>query len=143
MEHETIDSELGLSHYILGDNGVNIVGIWIYLLYNLQHVLAANVGKSIEHCLVLWMTNTGEMRNHQALACHTDTNKSHPMEIYSLFHRTGRKKMNGLLYLPLNNACIRVVCDEQIVVCNLSHTPHVPDQSRNTNNISKVHGPKP
>jgi len=110
---------------------------------NLKHVLAANVGKSIEHCLVLWMTNTGEMRNHQALACHTDTNKSHPMEIYSLFHRTGRKKMNGLLYLPLNNACIRVLCDEQIVVCNLAYTPHVPDQSRNTNNISKVHGPKP
>lgn len=89
------------------------------------------------------MTSTGEMRNHQALACHTDTNKSHPMEIYSLFHRTGSKKMNGLLYLPLDDACIRVVCDEQIVVCNLYHTPHVPDQSRNTNNISKTHGPKP
>ena len=54
------------------------------------------------------------------------------------------KKMNGLLYLPLDNVCsIRVVCDEQIVVCNLHHTPHVPDQSRNTNNISKTHGPKP
>ena len=110
---------------------------------NLSQILADNIGESIEHCLVLWMTSTGEMRNHQALACHTDTNRSHDMEIYSLFHRTGSAKKDGLLYLPLDNACVRVVCDEQVVVCCLSCTPHVPDQSRNTHNMSKVHGPIP
>jgi len=98
-------------------------------------------GDSIEECLVKWMVTTGEMRNHQAIACHVDTNKSHPLEIYSLFHRIGATKMNGLLYLPLDNVCVEMICDRNVAVCSLSLTPHVPDQSRNTNNISKVHGP--
>ena len=96
---------------------------------------------SIEESLVKWMVTTGEMRNHQALACHVDTNKSHPLEIYSVFHRVGAVKMNGLLYLPLDNVCIEMICDKNVAVCSLSRTPHVPDQSRNTNNISKTHGP--
>ena len=96
---------------------------------------------SIEESLVEWMVTTGEMRNHQAIACHVDTNKSHPLEIYSVFHRVGAIKMNGLLYLPLDNVCIEMICDKNVAVCSLSRTPHVPDQSRNTNNISKVHGP--
>ena len=111
-------------------------------LSNLNAILVANDNQTIEYCLVEWMGTTGEMRNHQALACHTDTNKSHMMEIYSLFHRRGVMKKDGYLYLPLDNACIKIACDANVVVCNLSRTPHVPDQSRSTNNISKVHGPK-
>jgi len=113
------------------------------LLSNLNAILSANADESIEHCLVKWMVTTGEMRNHQALACHTDTNKSHMMEIYSLFHRYEVTKMDGYLYLPLDNACVKILCDTNVVVCNLSRTPHVPDQSRSTNNMSKVHGPIP
>ena len=99
-------------------------------------------GATIEDCLVQWMTTTGEMRNHQALACHEDGNKSHPKEIYSVFHRAGVTKKNGLLYLPLDNVCIEMICDETVAVCSFKRTPHVPDETRNTHNFSKVHGPK-
>ena len=72
--------------------GVDISSVHNNYFSNLKQILVENVGKSIEHCLVLWMTSTGAMRKHQALACHNDSNKSYPMEIYSLFHRTGSKK---------------------------------------------------
>ena len=100
------------------------------------------MGATIEDCLVQWMVTTGEMRNHQALAVHVDGNRSNPLEIYSIFHRIGVTRKNGMLYLPLDNACIEMKCDEHVAVCSLRRTPHVPDKTRNTHNFSKVHGPK-
>ena len=112
-------------------------------LANLSTILSTNKSKSVEDCLVLWMCITGEMRNHQAVCCHRDKNRSHRMELYALFSRYGIAKKDGFLYLPLDNAVLKIFCDKQIVICNFSMTPHVPDSTRNTNNFSKVHGPCP
>jgi len=102
--------------------------------------------KSIEIALVRWMTSTGEMRNHQQLPCHTDSNKSnkeHPLELYSIHNRVDSQQGHGFLYFPLQNFCLRVASDKNVVVCNLSHSPHTPDKSRNTDTWSRVHGPRP
>ena len=102
--------------------------------------------ESIEDALVRWMTSTGEMRNHQQLPCHTDSNKSnkeHPIELYSIHNRVDSQQGHGFLYFPLQNFCLRVASDKNVVVCNLSHSPHAPDKSRNTDTWSRVHGPRP
>eukprot|EP00986_Skeletonema_menzelii_P011033 scaffold5549_cov109-Skeletonema_menzelii.AAC.3 len=102
--------------------------------------------ESIEDALIRWMTSTGEMRNHQQLPCHTDSNKSnkeHPVELYSIHKRVDSQQGHGFLYFPLQNFCLRVMADKNVVVCNLSHSPHAPDKSRNTDNWSRVHGPHP
>lgn len=108
---------------------------------NLNRIL--NEPGSVSDALLRWMTSTGEMRNHQAVATHCDPNRSHEQEIYSVFRRDGCEKKNAYLYLPLENACLDMVCNEQVSICSLSLTPHVPDQTRNTHNFSRVHGPPP
>jgi len=112
-------------------------------LNNLHDILSKQNGQCAEDCLVDWMCTTGEMRNHQALCCHSDKNKNNPMEVYTLFSRYGIEKKDGFLYLPLDNVVLKLFRDEQIMICNISNTPHVPDSRRNTNNFSKVHGPCP
>lgn len=94
-------------------------------------------------CLWKWMCSTGETRNHEACKCHVDGNRSNPYEILSLFHRPRMPKKDGFLYLPLDNACIRVKCDKQSLFSNFTCTPHAADPSRNDCNFSKVHGPRP
>ena len=90
------------------------------------------------------MLTTGEMRNHEAVRCHVDKNSSsHKFEVYMLFHRSGIPIKDGYLYLPLDNIVIKIKCDQHLMVCNLNSTYHVADESRNTNNYSKVHGPNP
>ena len=123
--------------------GISLLSVDSNYFSNLSQILADHIGESIDNCLVLWMTSTGEIRNHQALVCHTDTNHSHDMETCSLFHRTESAKKDGLLCLPLDNACVRVVCDDQVIFCCLSRAPHVPDQFRSAHNMSKVHVPIP
>ena len=45
--------------------------------------------------------------------------------------------------MPLDNFVLKIQCNKQMMICNLKQTPHVPDESRNTHNFSKVHGPDP
>ena len=66
-------------------------------LNNLHDILSKQNGQCAEDCLVDWMCATGEMRNHQALCCHSDKNKNNPMEVYTLFSRYGIEKKDGFL----------------------------------------------
>lgn len=109
----------------------------------LNAIIERNAKETILNCLIMWMCTSGEMRNHEAVACHVDGNNRHTYEIYSLFHRFGMERKDGFLYLPLHNVVLRIECDNHIMVCNFKSTPHVADESRNTNNFSKVHGPDP
>ena len=135
--------------YIAGVACVDAVGIpppiccGCSRLRNLKNVLDTNQNETIHIRLIKWMCTTGEMRNHQAVACHVDGNKCHPYEIYSLFRRSGAKIRDGYIYLPLDNIVLQLVCDTQMMICNFKQAPHVPDESRNTHNFSKVHGPDP
>ena len=112
-------------------------------LTTLRTILSCNKEKSLEDCLVLWMCVTGKMRNHQALCCHVDINRSHRFELYTLFSRHGIGKKDGYIYLPLHNVVLKICCDKQLMLCNFSKAPHVPDSSRNMHNFSKVRGPHP
>lgn len=113
-------------------------------LPQLKKILEKNINRSVEDNLIEWMCTTGEMRNHQAVACHEDGNTSHYIELYTLFGRgNGIQKKDGFLYLPMHNTVVRIKCNKEGIACNLWRTSHVPDQTRNTNNFSKVHGPIP
>ena len=131
---------------------IEAVGIPPYMhgngcyLTNLKNIMlgAENNNMTVKECLIKWMSTTGEQRNHHAVRCHVDKNCSKGFEIYSLFGRCGvEEKEDGILYLPLDNLCIKVKCDKQSLVCNLNNTPHVADPSRNRSNFSKVQGPQP
>ena len=119
------------------------IGVPIDGLSNLRDILQSNSDISISQCLVRWMCTTGEMRNHQAVGCHCDGNNSSPLEIYTPFDRPGMIKKDAFLYLPLDNIALQLICCRHLMVCNLTDTPHVADQSRDVNNFSKVHGPCP
>lgn len=108
----------------------------------LHQMLFDNVNQPIEETLVSWMVKTGEIRNHQSVACHVDGNSSHLYEVYSLFQRHGMEKRNGYIYLPLSNLCVEIECNMQSMVCNFTNVPHVADETRDTYNFSKVQGPK-
>ena len=110
-------------------------------LTNLNEILENHGDASPEIILLEWMLDTGEMRNHEATACHRDGNSSHPHEILSVFQRTNCCRRDGLIYFPICNFCIRVGCNRDTMVCSLKKTLHVADMTRNTHNWSKVHGP--
>ena len=134
--------------YIVAIACLNSLGIpppkeQIHRLPTLKSILKQNQYESIQSCMVMWMCTTGEMRNHQAVACHVDGNKCHPYEIYSLFHRDGMDKKDGMIYLPLNNIVLQLECNNHLMVCNFKSSPHAADESRNTHNFSRVHGPDP
>ena len=113
-------------------------------LSNLREILGRSHNTTtIEQILIQWMCTKGEMRNHQAVACHCDGNNSQSLEIYSVFNRVGLPKKDAFIFLPLDNILLQLKCGQHMMICNLTHTPHVPDQSRNTHNFSKVHGPCP
>ena len=107
----------------------------------LKLLLYANCQSPCEDIVLKWMTGTGEMRNHEAMACHKDCNNSHGDEILSLFHRHGKTKRNGLIYFPHLNFVLGLEGNKNTVVCLLKASLHVPDPSRNTHNFTKVHGP--
>ena len=102
--------------------------------------------------LLAWTCSTGEMRNHQAVNAHYDGNKSHPVESYTLFGRLSINLRNmsigllneledGYLVLPLEGITLKVKCGYDIMHCCLTHTLHLADNTRNSCNWSKVHGP--
>ena len=106
----------------------------------------------LESKLLSWACSTGEMRNHQAVKTHFDGNKSHPVETMSLFGRTPVNSKNlsvdivmsmeaGYLLLPLEGVTIKVKCGYDLIHCSLKSTLHLADNSRNTCNWSRVHGP--
>ena len=121
----------------------SLAGKGMKYLNNLSNIINSNMECSMEDLMIKWMCTTGEMRNHSAVACHTDGNKSCHYEIYSLFQRVQTEYRNGYLYLPLDNLCIEIQPTKQILFSNFRNTPHVPDTTRNTHNFSRVHGPKP
>ena len=106
----------------------------------------------MESKLLSWACSTGEMRNHQAVKTHFDGNKSHPVETMSLF---GRIPVNsrqltvdhvksmecGYPLLPLEGVTIQIQCGYDLLHCSLKSTLHLADNTRNTCNWSKVHGP--
>ena len=111
------------------------------------------IGKSrLESKLLSWACTTGEMRNHQAVKSHYDGNKSHPVETMSLFGRLPvnmttltkeyvKNMEDGYLLLPVEGITLRLKCGYDLIHCSLKGTLHLADNSRNTCNWSRVHGP--
>ena len=112
-----------------------------------------SIGRSdLEAKLLSWCCSTGEMRNHQAVKAHCDGNKSHPIETMTLFGRmpVNVKSMKanvvqslgeGYLILPLEGLTIKMKCGLDVIHSSLKSTLHLADNSRNTCNWSRVHGP--
>ena len=112
-----------------------------------------SLGRTVtESKLLSWACSTGEMRNHQAVKSHFDKNKSHPVETMSMFGRLpiDRKRLSvdyvkemipGYLLLPLEGLTIKVLCGYDLIHCCLKSTLHLADNTRNTCNWTKVHGP--
>lgn len=105
-----------------------------------------------ESIMLSWACSSGEMRNHQAVKAHVDGNKSHPVETYSLLGRIPINKRplgvqsliectDGYLILPLEGATIRLRCGQDLIHCSMKKTIHLADNSRNSCNWSRVHGP--
>jgi hypothetical protein len=103
--------------------------------------------------LICWSCSTGQMHNHTAIAAHTDGNKSHEIETLSLFGRLNsrhkkiiHKEVNnmvpGVLCFPIDGLAIKIRCGKDVIHCCLKQTIHLPDNSRNHSNWSKVQGPK-
>ena len=106
----------------------------------------------IESKLLSWACTTGEMRNHQAVKAHVDGNKSHPVETMSIFGRLPidskrltadyvREMKPGFLLLPLEGMTLKMLCGYDLIHCCLKSTVHLADNTRNTCNWTKVHGP--
>ena len=104
-----------------------------------------------ERSMILWSCTTGEMINHQALNMYKDKNKSHTMETMMLWGRVEKANYNdsnevkqnmvkGKLMFPGHHFGIELECGTDIVHCNQSDTYHVPDESINISNWSRVHG---
>ena len=107
----------------------------------LAELIHSNPSVSITHELICWMCMTEEQRYHEALACHADMECSNPYEVYSLFSRHKVECGDGMLYFPLHNMILRIRSNAEMMVLNFSKTLHVPDQSRNKENFSRVHLP--
>jgi hypothetical protein len=103
--------------------------------------------------LLEYACRTGEMRNHQAVAVHTDGNVSHFLETMVLYGRTLQGNYGntydtivrgftpGYLYLLQFGIALGFRCGIDICHLQLSETLHVPDRSRDVTNWSAVHGP--
>ena len=112
-----------------------------------------SIGKTrLESKLLSWACSTGEMRNHQAVKSHYDGNKSHPVETMSIFGRLPvnmeqltpeyvRKMKPGYLLFPLEGITIEMSCGYDLMHCSLKSTLHLADNTRNTINWTRVHGP--
>jgi hypothetical protein len=104
-------------------------------------------------CVLLeYACGTGEMRNHQALHAHTDSNKSHPVESMMLFGKvTGQDNRqsttivndmtNGRLIQPYERLVWELKCGYDVLHSRFSVTYHLSDHSRGISNWSYVHGP--
>jgi hypothetical protein len=104
-------------------------------------------------CVLLeYACGTGEMRNHQSLFAHKDTNKSHPVESMMIFGKVAegdnRKSTtivnsmsNGMLIQPYERIVWDLRCGRDVLHCRFSVTYHLSDNSRGSSNWSYVHGP--
>jgi hypothetical protein len=102
--------------------------------------------------LLVWASGTGEMRNHQALGTHTDGNKSHYIESYTVWgkvpvndKRSSTKIVEEMvpakLGLPHYGLALLSRCGRDVWQLQLKNTMHSADPSRNMYNWSWVHGP--
>ena len=118
----------------------------------MEHKFVMAGRTQFEAKLLSWACSTGEMRNHQAVKTHYDGNKSHPVETMSLFGRVPVNSKHltvddvtsmesGYLLLPLEGVTIKIQCGYDLIHCSLKSTLHLADNSRNTCNWSRVHGP--
>ena len=111
---------------------------------------------TLESQLCIWASQTGEMRNHEALGAHEDANNCSDIETLSIFRRmtsynADKKNKNvkskvtpsdsGVLFLPILGIGIKIEANKGIVHGCLKNTLHVPDPSRNHTNFSRVQGP--
>ena len=105
-----------------------------------------------ELILLEYACATGEMRNHQALACHKDGNKSHMLESMMLFGKVAaedetnastqlQQMKPGFLAFPHLGLYVEMRCGIDVLHSHLKHTYHAADETRNTYNMSFVHGP--
>lgn len=98
--------------------------------------------------------STGEMRNHQALKAHTDGNKRHTLESMTLFAKVSDKDVvvdtastlvskmpRGKLIMLQEGVAIDMACGRDVIHCNLKHTLHLADETRDSINWTRVHGP--
>jgi hypothetical protein len=109
-----------------------------------------------ESMMLAWSTTTGQMNSHCAIHAHADGNLSHEIETMTLFGRTDPNESNvrgtsgdsdfkfksGSLVFPLDDFVVKLSCAKMNMHCNLKNILHVPDNTRNLHNWSKVHGPK-
>ena len=112
-----------------------------------------SMGYSTFHSIMLaWSCSSGEMRNHIAVHGHTDGNTSHPIETLSLFARIPLLSpitidtvniyfKDGYLYFPIDGIVLKYKVGRHVIHCNLRNTLHIPDDTRNNKNWSKVTGP--
>jgi hypothetical protein len=104
-------------------------------------------------CVLLeYACGTGEMRNHQALCAHTDTNRSHPVESMMIFGKVPQgdtresttivnTMRNGMLIQPFERIVWELRCGRDVLHSRFSVTYHLSDESRGSSNWSYVHGP--
>jgi hypothetical protein len=104
-------------------------------------------------CLLLeYACGTGEMRNHQPLSAHKDSNKSHPVESMTVFGKVAvddvqtsgtlvQNMKNALLIQPFEGLVWEMRCGRDVLHSCFMNTWHLPDLSRGSWNWSSVHGP--
>ena len=103
--------------------------------------------------LLLWASNTGEMRNRQAICVHKYTNRLHMSETMTLWGCMGLSNNNGVfsneietkrgyLIFPCHGFGVHIKYNSDVMHCYLSDTYHVARRSRNKYNLSKFHGPR-
>ena len=96
---------------------------------------------TFDNALLIWSYTTGEMRNHQALCVHKDTNRSHIAETMTLWNRwtegmipDGNNDFDGKLMFPWHRFGIKIKCGVDVIHSNFSSTYHVSGASRDTVN---------
>ena len=99
--------------------------------------------------MLTWGVSGDECRNHEQLKAHVDGNKNNQIETLSLFPRIAENKVvtkdifdnemySGLIYFPMHGFAVYFGCGKDIINCSLKQTVHIPDESRNYVNFSKV-----
>jgi len=106
----------------------------------------------IECSLLEYACGTGDMRNHQPLFAHCDTNKSHPLKSMMVFGKLAPKNeinsnlaiesMQPATLLQPHQALVwKIRCGRDVLHCRFAKTFHLSDATRGFSNWSWVHGP--
>ena len=64
-----------------------------------------------------------------------------PVDGNTLSVKNVREMKPGFLILPLEGFTLKMLCGYDLVHCRLKSTVHLADNTRNTCNWTKVHGP--